>query len=59
MKGDKPTMNNLGSNNLVSHVHVLYLNVRPTWKKNQVWGRNMGGWPTTQVWPIDHPNTSL
>ena len=47
-------MNNLGSNNLVPHVHVLYLNVRTKWKKNQVQGPNMGGCPITQVWPIDH-----
>jgi hypothetical protein len=34
MKGDKPTMNGFGSNNLVPHVHALYLNIGTKWMKN-------------------------
>jgi hypothetical protein len=55
MKGHKPTMNDFGSNNLVPHVHVLYLNVGTKWMKNQAWGPNLTGLPTSQVWPMDKP----
>ena len=37
-KGHKTTMNDFGSNNLVPHIHVLYLNVGSKWMKIQAWG---------------------
>jgi flagellar biogenesis protein FliO len=49
MKVHKQTMNDFGSNNLVPHVHVLYLNVGTKWTKNQAWGPNLTCWPTPQV----------
>jgi hypothetical protein len=51
-------MNDFGSNNLVPHVHVLYLNVGTKWMKNQAWGPNLIGLPTSQVWPMDKPTPS-
>ena len=39
MKGHKPTMNDFGSNNLVLHVHVLYLNIGTQWRENEAWAQ--------------------
>ena len=49
--GHKPTMNDFGSNKLVPHVHVLYLNVGTKWTKNQAWGPNLTHW-----WPPSMAN---
>ena len=56
MKGDSQTMSDFGSNNLVAHVHVLYLNVGQNGTKKVV--VQLGGWATpkcgilsTQNWP--------
>jgi hypothetical protein len=38
MKGHKPTMNDFGSNDLVPHVHALYLNVDAKWTKTKLGG---------------------
>jgi hypothetical protein len=58
MKGDKPTMNDFGSNSMVTHVRVLYLNVGMKWKKNQVLRLNLTRWPTPKYGqftiPIHH-----
>ena len=48
VKGHKPTMNDFGSNNLVPHVHALYLNLGTKWMKNQAWRPNLTCWSTSK-----------
>jgi len=58
MKEDKKSMSDFGSNNLVPHIHVLFLNVDTKWKKNHVGRPNLGVGRTPQVWQMAHPNMS-
>jgi hypothetical protein len=56
MKGNKQSMNDFGSNNLVPQVHVLYLNADTKRKKKQVCGPNFEGCrpPSTTNCPSQH-----
>jgi hypothetical protein len=47
-EANEHNMNDFCSNNLVPHVHVLYLNVSTKWMNNQAWGPNLTHLPTAK-----------